>query len=71
MTIELTTEEKITIVEQHLKNVAYAEYNAVLSLAEAQAVATPNTENVASLTKQLADAVAQKQVLQDELESLS
>ena len=71
MTVELTAEEKTTIVEQHLKTLAYSEYNAMLSLAEAQAVATPNTENVASLTKQLADVVAQKQVLQDELDSLA
>ena len=70
MTIELTTEEKTTIVEQHLKTVAYAEYNAILSLAEAEAVATPNTENVASLTKQLQDIMAQKQVLHNELDSL-
>jgi hypothetical protein len=70
MTVELTVEEKTTIVEQHLKTIAYAEYNAILSLAEAQAVATPNTENVASLTKQLADVVAQKEVLETELSSL-
>ena len=71
MAIELTVEEKTAIIEQHLKNIAYSEYNAILSLAEAQAVATPNTENVASLTSQLADAVAQKQVLETELSSLA
>ena len=71
MTIELTVEEKTAIIEQHLKNIAYSEYNAILSLAEAQAVATPNTENVAVLISQLADAVAQKQVLETELSSLA
>lgn len=71
MTIELTVEEKTGIVLQHLKNVAYAEYNAVLSLAEAQAVTNPNTENISSLTNQLADITAQKQALQEELDSLS
>jgi|LauGreStaDraftv2_3_1035109.scaffolds.fasta_scaffold05171_7 hypothetical protein len=70
MTVELTAEEKTTVVEQHLKNVAYAQYNATLSLAEAQAVSTPNTENVASLTAQLADLAAQKQILVTELASL-
>lgn len=70
MTVELTAEEKTTVVEQHLKNVAYAQYNATLSLAEAQAVLTPNTENVASLTAQLADLSAQKQILVTELASL-
>ena len=70
MTVELTVEEKTAIIEQHLKNIAYSEYNAILSLAEAQAVATPNTENVASLTAQLADLASQKQILVTELASL-
>lgn len=71
MTIELTAEEKSTIVLQHLKTVAYSEYNALLSLAEAQAVSTPNADTVTSLTNQLADITAQKQALQVELDSLA
>ena len=71
MTIELTIEEKVAIVMQHLKTVAYAEYNAILSLAEAKAVANPNTENITSLTNQLEDITAQKEALQEELDSLS
>jgi len=70
MTVELTAEEKTAIIQQHLKTIAYSEYNATLSLAEAQAVSTPNTESIASLTEQLADLVAQKQVLVTELDSL-
>jgi hypothetical protein len=70
MTIELTAEEKTAIIEQHLKTIAYTEYNATLSLAEAQAVSKPNTENIASLTSQLDDVLAQKQVLVTELASL-
>ena len=31
MTIELSAEEKITIVEQHIKNVAYSQYNIQVS----------------------------------------
>lgn len=71
MTIELTVEEKTAIIEQHLKTIAYTKYNTVLSLAEAQSVAIPNTENIASLTSQLADVAAQKQVLETELSSLA
>jgi hypothetical protein len=70
MTVELTVEEKTLVIEQHLKTLAYAEYNATLSLAEAQAVAVPNAENVASLTGQITDLTAQKQILQTELNSL-
>ena len=70
MTIELTVEEKTTIVEQHMKTIAYAEYNAILSLAEENALSTPNTATISSLTKQLSDLVAQKKALQDEIDSL-
>lgn len=70
MTIELTVEEKTTIVGQHLKTVAYAEYNAMLSLAQAQAVTNPNADNIESLTNQLSDASAQRSVLEEELNSL-
>jgi hypothetical protein len=71
MTIELTAEEKITIVEQHMKTIAYSEYNAQLSLAEEQAISSPNQNNITTLTNQIADILAQKQVLQSELDSLS
>jgi hypothetical protein len=70
MTVELTVTEKTTIVQQHMKTVAYAEYNAILSLAEENALSNPNTTTIASLNKQLQDSLAQKQVLQDELDSL-
>ena len=70
MTIELSIEEKTTIIEQHLKTIAYAEYNAILSLAQAQAVATPNASNIDTLNDQLADILAQKAVLEAELNSL-
>ena len=70
MTLELTAEEKTAIIQQHLKSIAYSEYNATLSLAEAQAVASPSAEGVASLTDQIADLAAQKQILVTELASL-
>lgn len=68
---DLTNEEKSVIVLQHLKNIAYSEYNAVLSLAQEQALSEPNNKNIQALTDQLSDILAQKQVLQDELDSLS
>lgn len=71
MTIELTSEEKAKVIEQHIKNVAYSEYNVTLSLIEAQAVTSPNAELIASLNKQLEENLAQKQALQDELDSLA
>jgi hypothetical protein len=70
MTIELTSEEKIAIVEQHFKNVLYSEYNAQLTLIEAQAVSTPNQANVDATNAQLKDIAAQKSLLQKEIDSL-
>jgi len=71
MAIELTAEEKITIVEQHLKTVLYNEYNAELSLIEANAVSTPNQSTIDSTNAQLRDIAAQKNLLQRELDSLA
>jgi hypothetical protein len=68
---ELTNEEKSVIVLQHLKNIAYLEYNATLTLAQEQALSEPNQKNVQTLTNQLSDIASQKQILQDELDSLS
>ena len=55
MTIELTNDEKIMIVEQHLKNLAYSDYNLMVSLEEAKAVAVPDQTIIDSLTLQLDD----------------
>jgi hypothetical protein len=64
----LPASEKKSIVEQHLKNVAYSEYNLTLSINEANAVAEINQPNLDSLNSQLSDILAQKAVLQQELD---
>jgi hypothetical protein len=71
MTIELTNDEKLTIAEQHLKNILFNEYNAQLSLIEAQAVDTPNQSNIDSINAQLSDITSQKDKLQREINSLT
>lgn len=68
---ELTNEEKSVIVLQHLKNVLYSEYNAMLTLAQEQALSEPNQTNINTLTNQLSDILSQKEILQTELDSLS
>jgi hypothetical protein len=71
MTIELSAEEKTTIVEQHLRNLLYSEYNAQLSLIEAQSLSTPNQSTIDSANAQLKDLTSQKTALQAELASLA
>jgi hypothetical protein len=71
MTIELSNEEKIGIVEQHLKNIAFSEYNLTLSLIAEEAVTNPSSSNLLSLNSQKSDLEAQKSALLQELNSLS
>jgi hypothetical protein len=71
MAIELTSEEKIGIIEQHLKNVLYSEYNAQLSLIEANALSEPIQTNIDAINLQLKDIAAQKDILQKEINSLT
>jgi len=71
MTILLTPEEKLQIVEQHLKTVLFSEYNIHLSLIEANAASTPNQSNIDSLNAQTTDIAAQKAALLKEINSLN
>ena len=68
--MELTNQEKIEIVEQHLKNVLLSEYNINLTIEEATAIAEPIEANVSALNLQLADILAQKAALNSELAKL-
>jgi hypothetical protein len=70
MVYELTNEEKQGIVEQHLKNIAFSEYNLLLSLTAEQALENPSSANLLSLNKQQEDLQAQKDALLLELNSL-
>ena len=67
MSIELTNDEKVMVVEQHLKNLAYTEYNLTISLEEAGAVAVPDQTMIDSLTLQLDDTRAKQLALESEL----
>ena len=71
MSIELTNEEKVSLVNQHIKSLVYSEYNVNLSLLEVQAMAIPNQENLDSITLQLNDIASKKQALEQELASLT
>ena len=70
MTIELTNEEKLSILDQHIKSVEYAIYGAELDLIEAQAVASPETSLISGINERLSNANAKKTVLLAEREDL-
>ena len=71
MVYQLTNEEKQGIVEQHLKNIAFSEYNLVLSLTAEEALENPSSANLLSLNKQREDLESQKNALLAELNSLA
>lgn len=71
MVYELTTEEKTGIIEQHLKNIAFSEYNLDLSLTAEQALQNPSSSTILSINSQKDDLQAQKDALLAELESLA
>jgi hypothetical protein len=63
----LTTEEKIGMINQHIKNIELNQYNLDLSLIEENALDKPDSGRVESLEAQIAEAAtkinALKQVL--------
>lgn len=70
MTLELTVEEKISIVQQHLKNLSFTQYNNSVSLIELNAIENPDPNALVNLNTQIANAAAQQQALENELTSL-
>lgn len=69
--VELTTEEKIAVINSHMKNVQYTKYNAQISLVAENALETPDAEKVASANEVIAKADLQLAALQAEIDALS
>lgn len=70
MTSILTNEDKIAIVNQHIKNLAYSLYNVEISKIEANAASSPSASTLSSLTEQAMELTAQIAALETELDSL-
>lgn len=49
MTYELTDEEKVAVIDSHLKNLEYNRYNLTISVIEESAVSSPNATKVSEL----------------------
>lgn len=69
-TVELTTEEKIAVINSHIKNVQYSKYNAQISLVAENALETPDASNVASANEVIANANLRITALQAEINAL-
>jgi hypothetical protein len=66
----ITNEEKMGIINQHMRNVQVNKYNLELTLLEENALTSPNTETVTAVTAQIAEANKKIAVLETELESV-
>lgn len=69
MTI-LSKEDKISIINQHIRNAEYNKYNVQVSLIAENSVQFPNTDIVASLNTQLSEYDLKLEALQNEKASL-
>lgn len=67
----LTNEEKISIINSHIKNLEYNKYNLEISVIEENAKATPVSETLISLNSQISETSAQIVALESELASLT
>jgi hypothetical protein len=67
----LTNEEKVVIVNQHLKNLNYSKFNIEISLIEENAKSIKDTDQIASLNAQSTDIDSRITALETKIEELS
>jgi transcriptional regulator NrdR family protein len=71
MTYELTNAEKISIIDQHLKNLEYNRYNLEVSILELTSGTNPKQESIEDIQAQIDSIVAQQTALSAEVASLT
>lgn len=70
MTIEISNEEKISIVISHQKSLAYSKYGIELNVRQENAKNTPNVSFLENLNLQIEDIIRQEVLLAAELSAL-
>ena len=71
MTTILTNEEKLSIVNQHIKSVEYSLYGHELDLIQANAVASPDAGQITAINARITESNAVKAALVTEKNSLT
>jgi hypothetical protein len=71
MTSTLSNEEKLNIVNQHIKSIDFSIYGLQLDLMESQAIDTPDPIQVSSTSGRIASANSRRAVLVEERDSLT
>jgi hypothetical protein len=63
MTVELSVQEKIAIIDQHLKSIEYSLYNNELDLIEANAATPVDASVVSSIESKISATTGKKNAL--------
>lgn len=71
MVIEMSNEDKLSVIASHIKNIQFNKYNAELSLIEEQAVTPQDAEAIAAANAAVSKATAQIAALQAEYDALA
>jgi hypothetical protein len=71
MVYELTNEEKISIIDQHLKNLEYNRYNLEISMIELTSGTIQKQDSIENLQAEIDSIVSQQTALAAEKVSLS
>jgi hypothetical protein len=70
MTTELTNEEKIGIINQHIKSLNYNKYNLNITMLELNAISSPNQATINEIVLQISDLDDKISVLETEKTTL-
>jgi hypothetical protein len=71
MTTSLTNEDKLNIVNQHIKSIDYNIYGLELDLIQANAVSSPDAGQISAINARITEANAKKTALVIEKDSLT
>ena len=71
MSIELSKEEKIQIINSHQRNLAYSKYNLEIDVLQENAKTSPSAVTVTSLQAQITEVTSQLSALDEELAVVS
>ena len=71
MSAQLSNEDKVSIIQTHMKNLQYSKFNLEISVVEESAKKEPGDLAIASLNTQLDDIQKQLTALQQELDKVT
>ena len=68
---DLTAEEKISVINTHIKNINYNKFNAELVIIEENASSSPDATKISDANASITEAQAQIAALEAQIEALS